>query len=688
MKKINIKIAILLGSIFFLFGIFTLPDYGINWDTINHLPRGQAYLHFFLTGKKDFSDLPDWQQYYQKPQSLGIDADIPASKVQKRSLYEGNGTTFNWFIVHETGGHPPLSDILSSVFNQILFKQLGLINDIDSYRVYGIFLSSCLVGLLFWWVALRYGKLAGFFASLSLALYPLFWAESHFNNEKDMPETIYWSFLIFTFWKAMIDRSWKWMLASGLLFGLALGTKFNILFLPVVIIPWMAAYLLPLYKRGSLQKLFLENRKLILSFILIPIMGGVIFFVSWPYLWADPIANIGNVIKFYKNLGITTNINANFVGPLGVNTYPIQWIVFTTPPVVLFFSLMGVIYSLVTLKSSKDKLPLLFLLWLVLPIARVTWPGTTIYGGIRQIMEYVPALAILSGLGVYAIFKIISFKINRKFVITGFLLLLFVPHIYKLISIHPAENVYFNSLIGGLKGAQEKNFPAWGNSFGGPYRLGVEWINRNATEGARVAYARELMPNIPNIWFRSDLSVSNGYRSGYLKRGEYVIGLVYQGTENYSYFDSYLERFLKPVYEMKVDDVAVLKVWQNDLAHAKLGWNEAVNSEVTVSKSKEGLRFDLGKVQKLSRLEIEYSQDNCPELTSGYTRLSQNGKDWEQLVGVYPRYWRIGALAQQPINGGFIEPFVGQEERFIDLVLSPKNTCLNNIKSFKVYYFL
>lgn len=690
MKLSNIKIAFLLGFIFFCLGLFTLPSYGINWDTINHLPRGQAYLHYFLTGEKDYTNVAPWKPYWQNPVSLGIDTDIPQNTVSSRSFYQIDAVNGAYFLTHETGGHPPLSDILSSIFNRIFFGQLRLINDVDSYRIYGIFLASCLVALIFWWVAEAYkSNFTGLIASISLGLYPLFWSEAHFNNEKDIPETVYWSFMFFSIWKGVKERSIKWVLVSGVFFGLALGTKFNILFSPIIILPWLLLILITYFINGQLTiKQFVNNNKLfITSFIAAVFIGVIIFIASWPYLWADPIGNITSVIKFYKTIGTTDNVNLNYTGPFNINTYPFQWILYTTPPVILFFALLGVIFAIFRVIRNKDYTSLLFLLWLFVTVIRVTWPGMTIYGGIRQIMEYVPALSIMSGLGAFASLLFLSRFIKLKIVMI-IILLLFVPHIATLISIHPNENVYFNSLIGGLSGAKERDFPAWGNSFGAAYRQGVTWINENAPKGSRVAFARELMPNIPKMWFRPDLSVSNGYRSGYLQQGEYVIGLVYQGTKDYSYFDSYLESFLIPVFEVKVDNTAVLKVWQNDRYHLVSGWEEATNDLASVQKLDSGLRFDLKKPQKLSRLEIEYSESDCTPLKSGYTRISLDGENWEQLVGVYPRYWRIGLLGQQPIDGKFIEPFFGQKERYIDLVLAPMDTCLKNIKSFKAYYFL
>ena len=158
------KLSLLFACIFFVIGLVTLPAYGINWDTINHLPRGQAYLHYYLTGSRDYSNLPgdspDFPWYWQNPRSLGIDTDVPKTDVPQRSIYQVHGATFTHFMEHDGVGHPPLSDILSSAFNIVLFSKLRLINDVDSYRVYGVFLASALIGLVFWWASSVYGRFA------------------------------------------------------------------------------------------------------------------------------------------------------------------------------------------------------------------------------------------------------------------------------------------------------------------------------------------------------------------------------------------------------------------------------------------------------------------------------------------------------------------------------------------------
>ena len=131
--------------IFFVLELTTLADYGINWDAITHLSRGQAFLHFYLTGKTDYSDLPNWslykdkRLYFQDPNTIFFSPDVPKDKAPKISIYQYAGDVFGDIKTRYEYGHPHVSDTLSSVFNFVLFQKLGLLNDIDSYRIYSIF---------------------------------------------------------------------------------------------------------------------------------------------------------------------------------------------------------------------------------------------------------------------------------------------------------------------------------------------------------------------------------------------------------------------------------------------------------------------------------------------------------------------------------------------------------------------
>ncbi len=681
------KKAVLIAFVFFIFSIATLTGYGINWDTINHLPRGQAYLHYFLTGKRDYSDLPKyfdgWQKpgqwYWQDPDYLGVKTDLSNNSAPDRSLYQIDSMNFDYFLKTDGDGHPPLSDIISSAFNEVLFRRLKLVNDIDSYRVYGILMAAITVGLVFYWAGQTYGLIPGVVAALSISLYPLFWSESHFNTEKDIPETTYWSLFMFLFWKGITTKNWKLILLAGCVFGFALGTKLNILFAVFVIAPW---FFIQLFRNGSLLqniKSLLKGWKLILSLVLIPVIGLVILILTWPYLWRDPLNGVLKMVGFYKTIGTTNAVSASV---FGLNLYPIKWILYTTPIVTLSLTALGILGYLFTYKKDKNGASLLFVLWFLTPILRVMMPGSNIYGGVRQIMEYIPGMALVSAIGFNYVSKFLSKKLSFLLAV-----IIFIPILFKIISIHPNENVYFNNLIGGLKGAKSQQVPYWGFSFGSPYRQAASWLNKNADKNSVVVYTFDLIPNLPRIWLRTDLDLYNGSRSGYLRQGEYAMGLTFSGTEGRSYYDMYLEKFIQPVYEVKVDDTAILKIWKNDVAHLKVDLKEHQLTNVSFKKDLKSIVFDLKSVQSLSRLELKYKDTLCKPLENGTVYLSENGREWAAIPGPLPDDWNIAVIGPQPKNGAFITPFVGQSARYVRLSLEPEGTCLMNVSSYKFFVF-
>lgn len=683
--KLLLKLSVLVSLIFFAVSISTLTGYGINWDTINHLPRGQAYLHYFLTGSRDYSDLPlyfnGWQKpgqwYFQDPDYLRIKTDLPNNNAFPRSMYQVEDMNLDYFLEKDGDGHPPLSDIASALFNEILFRRLHLVNDIDSYRIYGILLASITVGLVFYWASMLYGKVSGLVAALVISLYPLYWAESHFNTEKDVPETAFWAIFMFSFWKGITTKNWKWIILTGITFGLALGTKLNIVFAVLVIVPWLLVYLFQGKGIFTNIKFFLKEKKILLSLMLIPINGFIILLATWPYLWQDPLRGFFKMLGFYQTIGMTNVIT---YAPFGINTFPLKWILFTTPIVALLLTIAGIVAYLFNFRKDKNRTALLFIIWLLVPIIRVVIPGSNIYGGVRQIMEFIPAMALVSAYGFYNLTKKINLKLSFVLAVT-----IFLPILFRIISIHPNENVYFNELIGGLKGAKEQGLKYWGFSFGSPYRQAASWLNKNAPEKSKIVYTYDLIPNLPRIWLRSDLDLYNAYRSGYLRQGEYAMGLTYDGSENRSYYDMYLEKFIEPVFEVKVDDTAILKIWKNDSDHIISSTNEELYSGSVLKKDKNNLIFDLKSVKKLSRLEIKYFENKCKPLVSGLVYISTDAKIWVTVGGYLPDDWRVATAGEQPKGGSFIEPFVGQEARYIKLVLEPVDTCLINIRSFKLF---
>jgi len=582
MKKSNIFLGIIIFLVFLIQGILTLSHYGLNWDETAHYLRGQAYARYFLTGKTDYTDLPKIRSHYP----TNKDAVLPDVKFEddsffRRSIYqydrEGEKFTFPYYIKHDKG-HPPLNGILASFSNMLFYQKFGLIGDIESYHLFTIFVSSVLAASVFLFVAHFYGKFAAIIATLSLALYPLFFSESHFNI-KDPVEVTFYSLTLFTFYIGIIKDKWKWIIASGIFAGFALGTKFNIIFTGFTIALWFVIYYWKSIKRLSWP----FSKSMSISLVLFPFIAFSILYASWPYLWQNP-SNIMNTLSYYSEIGIFSYQPHSYYF-FGVNTYALQWILFTTPLIILLYCFFGIFYVLKHGVSEKNKLAIFIFLWLLVPIIRVSFFKTGIYGGLRQIMEFMPAMAILAGLGAAEIAKLLSGYIVKRFkqfnnlTIKQFnlvqigIIVLFIPLVLKLIDIHPHQNVYFNTLIGGLEGAKNKNFADWGLTLGSSYKEGVDWLNENAEKNAKLSLIRGLHANIPRTTLRRDIDLDNRYYSGSKKNGEYIIEVTdYRWNIDIAReIRDYLETLL-PVYEVKVDGVAILTIWKNDKKHLKTNY--------------------------------------------------------------------------------------------------------------------
>ena len=234
-------------AIFLVLATATLGNYGINWDEPYHFMRGQVYLHYFLTGEKDYKSLPPYPRLTADCASWVRQEDCPASpegasdtssykdkkiiyedEIKKlyprgrwRSFFQSDIYDFN-DIVRLENGHPAIGDIMAALSNYIFFQNLKIMGDIESYHFFEVFVSFLLVGAVAIFVYLNFGVFASVVSSLSLAAYPLFFSESHFNV-KDPPETAFFGIAIILFYLSFTKNKWKLMIFSALFSAFALG---------------------------------------------------------------------------------------------------------------------------------------------------------------------------------------------------------------------------------------------------------------------------------------------------------------------------------------------------------------------------------------------------------------------------------------------------------------------------------
>ncbi|OGG11318.1 hypothetical protein A2Z00_02480 [Candidatus Gottesmanbacteria bacterium RBG_13_45_10] len=642
--------------VLFLIGIFTflsfktLPDYGVNWDTYQHLVRGHIYLRYLLTGKTDAPDL---------------------RFRQRGSFYQQSPLNFAW-TAKMTIGHPPLSDILMAATNRILWGKFGLFGDIESHEVYVLLMTLLMVVLVACWSNLVFGGVASFFSVLSIITIPLLFAEQHFNI-KDPLVAAYYTGALFFIWCAVEYKKYWPIIISAIFFGLSLGTKFNIIFSIFILIPWLVS--LAWWKELRLRRI------IITASIVIPVVAYGLFIVSYPAIWSHPIQKTLEVIGYYQGISQAAKTCPYYFGTIPWIIYCSDWktpVVFIAstplPTLVLFF-----IGSIVAWKYAlgKSSALLMWMLWIIVTVGRVTLPITSLYGGsLRQIMEYVIPLSLICGAAsAFIVGRLRGSRIT--YAVIGVIVLFYVPIIFEMIRLHPNENVYYNALIGGLPGAMRYGLEGANNTYGNAYKQGAKWLNKNAEHGAVVGVGTAIASAIPVQYFRPDLILVFDSSVLYAQKGEYIMELAYPGLNVDDFFRMrFLRHVLTPVHIVEVDGIALLYIWENDRSHVAPGID--MTHETSVPFLMQGPKSDLlelrmEKPYRVKRMEVQSDTPECNyPLQTAYIYGTTKGNAWYRFADQPGSFQREVMIYP---NATAIEQFSGEQLIGIRIFQQNLGTC-------------
>lgn len=678
-KKLPLLISLIIPIVSLVMALHTIKDYGINWDEPYHYKRGQAFLQFFLTGKKNYDGMPKYpalkgtsdDDNFRNSEELFINNQKnpdPKSSTYRRSYYQDDAWNGEYFIDQESSyGHPPLNDILAASSNYIFYQKLGIMGDLESYHLFIILTVSITTFVIAIFMLYEFGLIESVITSLALTTYPLLIGEQHFNI-KDPVEASFYALTVIFFYLGITKKSLKWLFLATLGFAFALSTKFNIIFSVVPMSIWLLYYLY-LSSKTDKAKLF---KKLGLTAIFAPFISLGILIASFPTIGKNPIGGLAEIVRFYLEQGHALSQPVSYYLFGFINTYPLQWIVYTTPPITLLLFVVGLLSIKKLIKINSFSL--LLALWFATNLGRISLFGALSYGGVRLIMEYIPAISMLSGI---AGAELVRSAKGKSYAAILFLVIIigFLPTVVKLINIHPNENTYFNFLIGGLSGARDKNLNSWGNTNGNAYFLGILWLNSNAEVDAKLTLPVNLIGNLPRYKLRKDIALSDTYWSGPKHLGEYVIELTYDYPPMNWYALSYLNTVMNPVYEVKVDGVAIAKVWKNDDIHVKTIYKNQNKILLNVEVQKNTLSIDLPKSEKLMQISIPTPTVECSPIKTGYVRTSVNGKDWVRE----PEDIALDQIKQSKFRGissQFDFYFVAREAKSIIFEVDSDNVCL------------
>jgi 4-amino-4-deoxy-L-arabinose transferase-like glycosyltransferase len=174
-------------------------------------PRDESY--YFLAGGNHGS----WfELLFTRPREALTDAAIT-----------------RWFDYNRE--HPGLMKNLFGLSHLVFHQKLGWVGSAVGYRLPAFAVAALIAPLSFRLGAGVYSRAAGLFAAIAFFLVPRQFFNAHLAAF-DVPVAAFWLLSVYAFWRAASRRGW-W-LWCGVSFGLALCTKHNTFFLPLILIPF------------------------------------------------------------------------------------------------------------------------------------------------------------------------------------------------------------------------------------------------------------------------------------------------------------------------------------------------------------------------------------------------------------------------------------------------------------------
>ncbi|OGL51245.1 MAG: hypothetical protein A3C43_07250 [Candidatus Schekmanbacteria bacterium RIFCSPHIGHO2_02_FULL_38_11] len=353
--------------------------------------------------------------------------------------------------------HPPFSNFLSGITWYIFHDSLG---EFKAYRLAPAILFSISTSLLFLCVAKYYSVLAGIFTSLSFIFIPPVFGYAHLFTI-DSPIAIMWFLTAYCFLRGIESPMWSVIL--GIVWGLSLNTKVHAYFIPVSLFLWSFIFAKKKFQNNFFSMFFISP---------------VVLYLTNPFFWYDFVHKF---FIFFRKM--TTRETFEFIPTSFLESiydfslpwyYPFYMVLITIPPLIVIFFLSGTLISLgrepfSLLKKDKEESGIgsFFILNALVPLILTALPVTPDYDGVRLFLPAYYFLAALAGVGFYYLEGAILRFNHGRMASVVILLICLLPSIYSLISIHPFELSYYNSFIGGVKGATESGFETtyWNDAF-------------------------------------------------------------------------------------------------------------------------------------------------------------------------------------------------------------------------------
>ncbi len=534
MKKNKFFIAALITFVYFTLHLAIINDYGLSWDFHYHFYGGLYHLGLPVP------------KFNQSP-------PVPFTPPDPR------------LTVADPFG--PIMSIVPVITYKLFYERLHIFPFDSAYNLASVVYGSVGVGILFLFLYETLGFEAAIVSAIFLALLPNYFGYLH-TNMKDVPDAVLFALSVYLFWRLVEKRRVKDLMWAAMAFALAFNIKINSIFIPVVCLVW--------YLFSQRSKILDKKMRWVNMYFVIAPLGALIL---WSVFWRDPFGKLWEIIPTFSHN--TLNMPVLLYGNIfhsGVNIpiyYPYLYLAITTPLPILITFVVGLGVCIILIMSSllrsqkfwknflaprklTNNIYLLLLLWFFVPLARFFSPQVGAIDGVRHFMEIVFPFCTIAGLGAVAIYRLSIKYVHYKLVgdVVGLIVLWLL--VYNIVHFHPYQTSYFNSLVGGIKGANGKfDIDFWGT----PQKEGMIWLNKNAARDSSIDVV--MAQASAGVYLRADLRKNLNAKS--IWESDYVVILNRQ-----SFFTQDIDNYLKAktnesslVYSRKIDNVPLVWIFKN-----------------------------------------------------------------------------------------------------------------------------
>jgi hypothetical protein len=421
--------------LYLFYCVATYGHFGVTWDEFGTYIMGGHWIKYYL----------------HQPNDLFTAGPVSMPDDQSHSFFNG-----------------ALDRMLS--FSKVISpERIHLVNLLLAIPIFFCFFELLRVHLRDWRLALM--------GPVVLVLTPRFFGDIP-ANALDVPFAV----IYFVCLSAIVLRrewfknTWLQNILLGVLFGWAIGLRILALILfPIYVI-------FRIYEDGLIQKKWTIKGfgkwlvSEIVGIAMVFLISQIVLSLLWPYIGKDYFHHIIDVLRVSPNISFTKKMlfMGQWYEPLKhfLWYYLPGWMLIVTPLFILGFAF----YSLARVKTLyKNKIYFVMVLALTSNLAIFLILKPLIFNGLRHFLFLVPILSFLACLGIIDFFVIVRWRAVR--VLAAILIAVNVVMVTTdMVRLYPYDYVYFNELVGGLKGANGKfETDYWGASL----REATEWLRDN-----------------------------------------------------------------------------------------------------------------------------------------------------------------------------------------------------------------